>query len=201
MVALSFDPCQVTGDQRIADRLVDQFAERMRAMSYDLVHGTLSLEDWHTRMRDAIRLAYLEQAIAASPELDERYITDADMRRIEAEIERQYQFLDKFAADIEAAVLKPGASLEFVMNRASLYAHSSGAEYWRQAIDIELPAIPRDYSTQCGSRCACAWELDCDDAGRVHATWVLGEADHCPDCVERARTWVDLIIPKKKRTA
>lgn len=190
------NPCEISGDQAVSDRLADVYAARMRSLSDNLLHGTLSLEDWHTGMMDAIRLAYLHQAVAGAPDSDERLISAADMQRMERNIAEQYRFLDKFAADIEAAVVEEGASLDFIPNRASLYALSSGSEYWRQALEVDLPQLPRDGNQKCLSRCQCSWELQCDDQGNVRATWVLDDAaEHCEDCLSNAQRWSPLIIP------
>lgn len=187
-------PCEVNGNQDEADAIANQYAQRMTALSNDLVHGTLSLGDWHARMQDAIRLAYLHQAIAGTPDADERQLRQRDLQRLDTKIGEQYQYLDNFAADIEAAVEKEGASLDFIANRSSLYAKSAEAEYWQQATNVDLPDYPRSGGTRCLSNCQCFWDLNCDDQGNVHATWVLGDADHCPDCEGRAQEWADLVI-------
>lgn len=203
-----FNPCEIHGDQAMSDRIANQFAARFRALADDLLYGTLSLEDWHSQMMEGIRLAFIEQAIAGAYEGDERMITSADMRRIERDIERQYEFLDNFAADIEKAVLREGASLNFIPARAALYAQSSSAEYWRQATDVDLPNVPGDGSTQCLGNCTCSIRLECeyDAIGSVVAVLAFWELDplheenHCPDCPRRAMEWNPLriaIAPRK----
>jgi hypothetical protein len=171
----------------------------MTTLSNDLLHGSLSLEDYHTRMQDAIRLAYIHQAIAGTKDADERELTSADLRRIEGKIADQYQYLDGFMSDIEKAVEKQGASLDFIPSRAVLYAKSSESEYWQQATNVDLPATPRDGSTQCLSNCQCSWRLECvrDNKGKViavNAYWET-EANPCPDCDKRGRDWNPLVIP------
>lgn len=192
-------PCTVNGSQDEADLIASQYTRRAIALSNDLLHGTLSLDDYHTRMQDMIRLSFLHQAIAGTPDADERQLTQADLTALEAKIGKQFEYLDGFMSDIEAAVAKDGASLDFIPNRASLYAKASEAEYWNQATNVDLPSQPRDGSTQCLSNCQCQWDLNCDDQGNVHATWVLGDAGHCPDCEQRAQDWADLVIPTKER--
>lgn len=192
-------PCEVNGTQQEADMIASQYAARNMALANDLVHGTLSLDDFHARMQDSIRLSYLHQAIAGTPDSDERQLKQADLTAMESKIAEQYKYLDGFMDDIAAAVEKDGASLDFIANRASLYGKASESEYWNQATNVDLPAMPRDGSTQCLSNCQCSWDLNCDDNGDVHATWNLGDADHCPDCVQRSQDWSDLVIPAKVR--
>lgn len=188
-----FDPCEITGDQSETDAIVGRYSEQMRRLSEALISGDSTLDVWHEKMQDLIRLAYIHQAAAA----DDGNLVPEDRTRIEAAIRGQYDFLDKFVDDIEAA-MNGGKSLDFVPSRAVLYAESSAAEYWRQAIKVDLPAIPRDGSTECMGNCQCHWRLECREPGIVRATWVLGEADHCPDCVERAGTWNPILIPTRK---
>lgn len=188
------DPCEVQGDQTMADHIASQYAGRMTYLGNDLLHGTLTLDAFHERMQDAIRLSLLHQAIAGTADNDERELTMADQARIETNIAEQYQFLDGFMADIEAAIEKDGASLNFIPDRAAMYAGSGEAEYWQQSINVDLPAYPRDGSTQCLYRCQCNWRLECDDQGNVLAYWELGEADHCPDCEQRSEEWAPLVI-------
>lgn len=46
------------------------------------------------------------------------------------------------------------------------------------------------------TNCRCAWRID--DGGLVwYATWVLGMAEHCADCLTRAKTWAPLVISKR----
>lgn len=187
-------PCAVNGSQDEADAVSAQYTRRTQALANDLLHGTLSLDDFHTRMQDMIRLSYLHQAVAGTRDDDERELTQADYRRMETAIGKQYEYLDGFMDDITAAVEKKGASLDFIPNRAALYAKAAEAEYWKQATNVDLPAIPRDGSTQCLGNCQCSWDLSCNDDGSVDATWVLGEADHCPDCVQRSQEWNPLRI-------
>lgn len=193
---MATDPCAVNGSQDEADTIAEQYSRRMTALSNDLLHGTLSMDAWHARMQDAIRLSFLHQAIAGTKDNDVRELTSADLRRMETKIAEQYRYLDGFASDIEAAVLKPGASLNFIPNRATLYAKAAESEYWQQATNVDLPDYPRSGNQRCLSRCACQWDLECDEQGNVSATWVLDPAaEHCEDCVANAERWAPLLIP------
>jgi hypothetical protein len=193
------NPCAVDGTQEEADSIASQYARRNVALANDLVHGTLTMEDFHTRMQDSIRLSFIHQAIAGTKDADERELTQADLQRIEGKIAEQYQYLDGFMDKIEAAVQKDGASLEFIANQASMYAGSSEQEYWQQATNVDLPHTPRDGSTRCLSNCQCSVRLECvrDDKGKViavNAYWET-EANPCPDCEARGSEWNPYVIP------
>ena len=60
----------------------------------------------------------------------------------------------------------------------------------------DLPAMPRDGSTQCLSRCRCDWVFVPIDDDLAEAWWTrLSKApgwyiaDLCPDCLGRAANW------------
>ena len=180
------DPCILTGDQDISDAILDRNVDRFTSLANDLLYGQLSFEDWVQRMKDGIELAYVHQAIAGTPDQDERQLSDDDLARIQDSIQEQYNYLDGFVADIEAAVNADGASLNFIPARSALYAKSSRKAFWGQATNgANLPAQPGDGDSECLTNCLCSWE--CRD-GQWY--WVLGETDaHCPTCLKRASEW------------
>jgi hypothetical protein len=47
------------------------------------------------------------------------------------------------------------------------------------------------------TNCQCRWEI-VDRGDHWDCYWRLGIAEHCPDCVERARNWNPLTIPKEE---
>lgn len=195
--------CAIHGDPAVSDAIADRYAQRMTAISNEFLHGRiLDVEEWQTKMQDAIRLAFIHQAVAGAPDADERLISSADRDRIEAAIAKQYQYLDNFVDDIVGAIQRTGASLDFIPNRAALYAGSSKASYWQQAVGVDLPHVPGDGSTQCLGRCSCSVRTECeyDDSGKVIAVNVYWELDpekeevHCSDCPDRAAEWNPLRI-------
>lgn len=188
------DPCHVAGDQAESEAVTERYQHLIRLACNQLIQGTSTPAQWERAMQGAIRMAYMHQAIAGSPTGREDLLSPEDRARVEASIEEQYGYLAKFAAQV-AHDVKVGNPLTDIQNRAALYAKSSEAEYWRQATShLNLPAIPRDGSTECLSNCQCSWHLECGDKGVVKATWKLGKADHCPTCVKRSLQWNPLII-------
>jgi len=183
------NPCGIDGDPAYSDKLVEIYSAGVRRMADKLTSGELSLDAWHQQMKDAIDKMFVFQGMAGVNG-DRSRVDNATLRK---SIEEQYHYLDQFATDIETA-FQSGQSLGFVASRAALYAGSSKQSYWQQAVEVELPAYPGDGSTQCLGHCACEWSLDCDGQGNVLATWVLGAADHCPDCIARAAKWAPLVI-------
>lgn len=193
-MAMVNDPCAVFGDQQEADAVTQRY-EYLIGLVTDQFLKTGDVDLWDRAMQKAIRMAYLQQAVAGTSSGREDLLGASDRARVEANIEAQYGYLDGFVADVRTA-LKDGASLDFVKARALLYAKAPESEYWRQATShLDLPAMPRDGSTECLSNCQCSWDLECGN-GEVRATWVLGQADHCPTCKQRAAEWNPLIISR-----
>lgn len=177
------DDCTLTGDKDYSDVITGRYVAGMSRMANNLLHGTLSLDDWHSGMKDAIKSMYGFQALAGVGG-DASQISDKDLARIEAQVKEQYSYLDGFAAKIVGAVDENGASLEFISNQSQMYAKVSQVSYWRQAIgDADLPTVPGEDCEGLGN-CACSWV--CKD-GQWY--WELGEADHCDTCVKHAKEW------------
>jgi hypothetical protein len=112
-------------------------------------------------------------------------------------LDLQLGFLATWITDIEAAGKLVGGAY-----RAQMYAQSLETVYQRaymaakgQAVGWpDLPAYPRDGSTQCHTNCQCSWRIERKSEQEYHATWTLHPADHCDDCVGRAKNWNPLRI-------
>lgn len=116
-------------------------------------------------------------------------------------IEEQLHFLELWIADIgQAGKLIGGAG------RAAMYGESLGQTYQRAYVAArgsrvglpELPAYPRDGSTVCLTHCRCQWQIKKVSPVYYEATWKLGVAEHCPQCIERADLWGPLSIIRQQ---
>jgi hypothetical protein len=110
-------------------------------------------------------------------------------------LSEQMHFLEGWIEDIaKAGKLVGGAG------RAALYGESLGQVYQRayflargSRVGLpDLPAYPRDGSTVCRVRCRCQWKIVKRANDLYEATWRLGQAEHCPDCLERSQEWSPL---------
>lgn len=116
---------------------------------------------------------------------------------VQAYLDQQLGFLATWITDIEAAGKLVGGTY-----RATLYAQSLETVYQKAYMSAkgqahglpDLPAYPRDGSTQCHTNCQCAWAIVKKSDQEYHATWQLRPADHCDDCVERSINWNPLRI-------
>jgi len=110
-----------------------------------------------------------------------------------------------FANDLRLAE-KAGKSLGFAVNRARMYAHASQLTFWKGAIPVKIPQVPRDGKTQCKTNCKCLldvkYEIKSGVKVAVLVTWILNTAEHCPDCVKLSREWspLRLVIKDSKQS-
>ena len=85
--------------------------------------------------------------------------------------------------------------------RARLYAQSLETVYQKaynkaKSEDVglpELPAYPRDGSTQCRMNCNCRWRGPIKKSDTEYwVYWELRPGESCPDCIRRAKEWAPL---------
>jgi len=149
---------------------------------------------WHDEMRGLVKGAFYDQYALARGGRGK--MGPADRGRVGAMVKEQYGYLRGFAEDVAAGKLTAAQ----IAARAKLYMAGSTQAYERSAAydhgltdGYELPAYPGDGSTVCRVNCRCHWQIR-ELKNRWEATWTLGVAEHCPDCVERSETWAPLKI-------
>jgi hypothetical protein len=158
---------------------MDDYKARSVDLSQQLADGSITLGTWQEDMRAELRRVFALQIYSATggdmPTAD-------DWLKLGPMLKSQYMYLEDFAHQIADGTVSPDA----IGSRAAQYAGSSQQAYWKQVTsEADLPAQPGDGTTQCHGNCACSWRDNNDGTW----SWVLGEADHCPDCKDRARDW------------
>ena len=173
--------------QWLLNRLTRLIATATDALEQSYPDG---VEAWQQEV--ARQLArYHAAAIMAGAEVDalDKPMTVA----ITEDLANQLHFLARFGATIQdGKVWQNGYNA-----RAEMYAGSIATPYWRGATKmLPLPAMPCDGTSQCLSRCRCAWDIQqLDGENNYDCTWVLGPTeDHCQTCPQRARDWAPLRI-------
>lgn len=177
--------------------LRDLFTDRAMRQSDKLIEslmldGNLTIQQWEREMRDLLRQTYralYELAIGGRENM-----TQADYGRLGGILQEQYRYLHNFAADLAAGKLSPLQA----QNRARMYIESATQAFERaQAAGhgITLPQYPGDGSTQCLSNCRCHWEIR-SRKKEYACYWRLGQAEHCPDCLEAAQLYKPYIVLK-----
>lgn len=117
-------------------------------------------------------------------------LTPAMTTAITRDLATQLHFLRKFGIAIQ-----DGAQWERGWNaRAQMYAESIKSPYWQGKVKmLPLPAMPGDGTSQCLTRCHCAWDISEVDGG-YDCTWVMSAAEHCQTCKQRAADWAPLRV-------
>lgn len=182
--------------QAYAKAMREVFSEQMRDLARQRMAGTIDDALWNARFRELLREQYgMMVVIGAGGNPQE--VTPEDWLKAARQLKGQYDYLEGFNRDIREG------KITTYEGRATLYARSSYQVFWEVAVPVQLPAQPGDCSTICCSNCACEWVIkyERNNRGRITAvlaTWTLGAAEHCPDCVKRASKWNPLRIPVKR---
>lgn len=177
--------------------LRDLFTDRAMKKSDALVEsmmieGSITIQQWEREMRILLRDTYramYELAIGGSGNM-----TQADYGRLGGILQEQYRYLHNFAADIAAGRLSPLQA----MNRARMYIESATQAFERAqaaSYGITLPQYPGDGGTQCLSNCRCHWEIR-SRKKEYACYWRLGQAEHCPGCLEASKIYNPYIVLK-----
>lgn len=190
--------------RRASVAIADAYKTKVNDLAEQLAKGRIDILKWQIEMRQAMREAWTLQLVAGAGG-DKSKIDSSEYLKLGTRLKQQYDYLERFAADIGSKNLSQAQ----IAVRARMYIDAAKAVYWQQITGVDLPAYPGDGSTPCLTACKCSWELKYirDEKGRVIgaiAKWVLGKAEHCPVCVQRASLWAALRVavdPSKLSTA
>lgn len=158
-----------------------------------LAGGKISIQRWQLDFRQNLKDIYRNEYLLARG--GRGAMTQSDWGKLGAMLKKQYGYMNRFAEEIAAGNLTDAQ----VKARMDMYFKSARQAYERGAESARgmppLPAHPGDGSTVCLSNCQCHWDIQETDDEWL-ATWTLGAAEHCPDCVQRAGDWAPLRLPK-----
>ena len=177
----------------LRDEFTDQvMGESDLLMNRLLSSGDINIQDWVTEMRGLIKNTYramYELAIGGRENM-----TQADYGRLGGMLQEQYRYLDRFAAELAEGKL----TLPQALNRARMYIESATQAFERAraaGLGITLPQYPGDGSTQCRANCRCHWDIK-DRKEEWACYWRLGQAEHCPDCLQARDLYNPYIVSK-----
>lgn len=138
--------------------------DRISSISERLINRNITLADWIMEMQKEIKRSHLVAAALGKGGWDR--LTAADFGRVGASIRDQYRFLRQFVEQIQVGQQKLNGRLIW---RSQLYVRSARAfhtEFERKQVS---------------------------SAGYSEERRILGQAEHCEDCIEYAsRGWVPL---------
>lgn len=176
-----------------------QSERRIRGLTNQLASGNITLSAWQSQMKAELRRGNYEQFITGYGG-DKSKLRRTDYLKLGPELKRQYAYLRRFAAVIEAAAAN-GSPLTFAISRAVMYARSTQAMFWKSHVPVKLPQVPRDGQTKCRTNCKCRLVIDYERDEKdghivaVLAWWRLSPAEHCEDCLNLASQWRPLRLP------
>jgi hypothetical protein len=168
------------------DRLITRLSSLIGAATGALEANPAAADAWYDEVARQLKryamAAYVSGANGAAPARD----------LIDGIIKAQLEYLAAFRDEIKAA----GAWEPRWQSRAQMYADSIKNPWWSgKTRGWALPAMPGDGTTQCLTRCGCAWEIDeLAGDGNADAYWRRAKSDSCQTCVEREAQWSPLRI-------
>lgn len=180
-----------------SDAMMRVFERQVNDLFQQILSGDIDIGSGQYRFREMVRQMHGMQLIAGAGG-DKSLVSSDDWLKLGEELRSQYLYMEKFFRDIASGKISPAQAAA----RARMYAHSSRATFWRQAVgvDVKLPAVPGDGSTDCVTNCRCRWsfEYERNRRGRVIAVlakWNILPGENCATCVDRAAQWNPLRIP------
>jgi len=172
--------------QAASETRTDTASPEMDLLAGALSSGQLDVGAWETSMREAIKAEYIQQYLLGRGGLEN--MTQQDWGSVGGMIADQYRYLDGFAVEVAAGNLSEAQ----IAMRARMYINSANEAYWRATQRAKgwptLPAYPGDGTSECLTNCRCFWDVRAVE-DYWEATWLLGEAEHCATCLERAAMW------------
>ena len=143
------------------DGYIDNSKTYLDALANQLRNREISLAEWQTAMRSEIKSMHLSTSMAAHG--GRAQMTPADWGRAGQEIRAQYEYLDRFAAEIASGRVGLDGRLNV---RAQMYAEAARGTYEQE-----------------GRRMAA-------QASLTQERRILHAAESCTDCIEYAgRGW------------
>lgn len=147
----------------VLDQAIEQRGRRMRELSDALRTGAITGETWAVEMRTMIKDVHLYNAAAAKGGWAQ--LTKRDLGRVGRIVRVQYEYLNRFAAQIANGMALDGRFIQ----RVIMYAEAARRTFYEVARGVMR------------------------DQGMTQERNVLHPAEHCAGCVaESERGWVDL---------
>jgi len=159
--------------------------ERVEGVTNVYAAEAIDFKTYRNQVTDIIRQTYVDLYSMGAG--GRNNLTAKDWGSIGGMLKEQYGYLNNFMDQIEAGELSQAQ----ITVRLKMYINSASEAFWRafaRDIPIDLPAYPGDGQTACLTNCQCQWDIKPVDGG-YDCYWILGEAEHCPDCVENAARW------------
>lgn len=185
--------------QRVRQLRDDYIAEQITwsgGLADQVSSGSISVEMWEAEMRQRIKKSATAEYMLGRGGINA--MTPADQRAIQTVLDGQYDYLSRFAGEID------GMSASQIRARSQLYFESTRQMHERgkaSAWNVEayLPVHPGDGETRCRANCKCSWEFE-DTKTATYCYYRLNAAEHCEDCIDRAVRYNPFIVTRSGET-
>lgn len=178
--------------------LRSHFNDKMNTLNAQLHAGEITVNDWHTDARQAVKRLHV-QAWSAGRGGEWDKITFGEWGKVGNRLRRQYGYLRNYADELRTADFEKLSVAK--MNMRSGFYGSAARQSFEASLAEDrgldssiLPAQPGDGTTKCRTNCKCRWSITRRKTGIWIVSWMLGEADHCSTCRRRSRKWKRLKI-------
>ena len=175
------------------DRFADTKALEVDRLTRRVTQGNIALNAWEQGMRDNIKDAYIAEYMLGKGGVNN--MTQRDWGIIGRGLRDQYQYLRGFTNDLASGRISERQALA----RAQMYPNGAIKMFERgrsEAMGMPpLPQYPGDGQTRCLTNCRCHLDIKTKKE-QWDVTWVLGEAEHCDDCVAMSRKWAPYVGPR-----
>ena len=150
----------------LVDEIIDEQGDAAAEILYQMVEdGEITVEEWQDRLGRVLKVMYL--VLAALAFTGAVALFDDDFReRIERLLNKQYEYLARFALEISTGAAVGGT----ILRRMRMYVNSSRQAFWA------------------------AWEDKMQDRGyEEERWWAIGDRNTCGPCMDaEMRGWVPI---------
>jgi len=178
------------------DDLIQSVRDALGQHTARLIGGELSVAQWQRECENELRRnIYASYTMGLG-----RMPTREEEREIQRMLNGQMAYLRGFAEDYRAGRI----SDEQALVRIGMYADRLRGFEEQGLIDglgVDLPQVPGDCGTRCLTNCKCHLEFEEDERRRgrgyeavLNVYWVLGDAEHCDDCVKLSQKWNPKVV-------
>lgn len=171
---------------RVLDRVRDGLDELSDAINAGLIDPVA----WHNEAVELLRVGYTAAYLDGR---GERELSPGAQRLIARLVAEQVDYLNGFLDQVE----RDGWNDARDRPRLRMYGASVRQAYERGAtFGLPLPTVPGAGATRCLTNCKCRLRIRWLDEEELDADvfWLLGRAEHCPDCVSLSQEWAPLRI-------
>lgn len=177
-------------------RVRDDFNSRRRKdsdnLARQLADERLSVQGWEDGMRKLIDRQWTAQYLHGKG--GRNNMTAGDRAQLRQLLREQYDYLRRFAIQIQAGDLSPAQ----IRARAQLYLNDSVRAYsmaHAAVFGLNLPAHPGDGTSECLANCKCHWDIE-EREDDFACTWQRTLLESCATCTLRGDEWAPLVLSK-----